>query len=200
MTVTDGYPLKWPNGFKRTPAIARRDGNIADRMSPGRILDLLEAEVHRLGGRDLIVSCNLRMRPDGVPYARQNAVEDPGIAVYFHYQGQQHAMACDVHVTPWKNIRAITLCIQALRSLERHGGGHILARAFDGFKALPAAIIPHVPWWEVLEIESGASEQEIREAHRKLIRAAHVDAGGDHDRAADINRARDEGLQAIGSN
>jgi hypothetical protein len=43
----------------------------------------------------------------------------------------------------------------------------------------------------VLGLAGGATEEEIRAAHRRLIRRTHPDAGGTADLAARINRAKD---------
>jgi DnaJ homolog subfamily C member 19 len=45
--------------------------------------------------------------------------------------------------------------------------------------------------YEVLGLHPGASEPEIKEAHRRLMRGAHPDAGGSDWLAARINQARD---------
>jgi DnaJ family protein C protein 19 len=44
---------------------------------------------------------------------------------------------------------------------------------------------------QVLGLRTGASEAEIREAHKRLMRAAHPDTGGSDWLAARINQARD---------
>ncbi|MGE5505272.1 MAG: molecular chaperone DnaJ [Actinomycetota bacterium] len=45
--------------------------------------------------------------------------------------------------------------------------------------------------WEVLGLKPGVAPEEIRDAHRRLMRAAHPDAGGSTWLAARINQARD---------
>jgi DnaJ family protein C protein 19 len=45
--------------------------------------------------------------------------------------------------------------------------------------------------YDVLGLHPGASEAEIREAHRRLMRGAHPDAGGSDWLAVRINQARD---------
>jgi DnaJ-domain-containing protein 1 len=45
--------------------------------------------------------------------------------------------------------------------------------------------------YEVLGLQPGAAEGDIRDAHRRLMRGAHPDAGGSDWLAARINQARD---------
>ena len=45
--------------------------------------------------------------------------------------------------------------------------------------------------YQVLGLRDGASESEIREAHRRLMRGAHPDAGGSDWLASRVNQARD---------
>ncbi|ROR34576.1 J domain-containing protein [Inmirania thermothiophila] len=70
--------------------------------------------------------------------------------------------------------------------LERvHGPGRR-----DGGRAVSGGGMTREEAYAVLGLEPGASAEEIRAAHRRLIQRLHPDRGGSDDLAARINRAR----------
>lgn len=111
------YPLAWPLGTKRTSGYRKyaRFGT----TTVGAQVDALANELRSLGGRSWLISSNLRMRNDGLPFSQQRAPDDPGIAVYFKLNGKDHVLACDRWNRPEHNLRAIVLHIAALRGQER---------------------------------------------------------------------------------
>lgn len=195
--MTTAYPLAWPEGWPRTPAHKRQDSKsrfsrYGEPWTLGAARDALTAEVRRLGARNLVISTNYELRLDGLLRAAARVPEDRGVAIYFLLKGRPQVMACDMHVRAEENMRSLTLAIEAMRQLERHGGGLMMEKAFAGFTALPAPKRPH----EVLGIEPGASAAEVQKAWRSRIAGAHPDQGGSQGAAAEINAARDAMLRA----
>ena len=193
--MTQAYPLQWPIGKKRT----LRPQRSAFKQTQEAAQQMLVAEVRRLGGRRLVLSTNIAIRGDGLPYSRQprSAYDDPGVAVYFDLSRngmpQQMVFACDRWDKIGDNIYAIAKTIEALRGIERWGSGDMVQAAFTGFEALPPPAGER-PWREVFA-EFGFPRidrvEGLEVAYRKASMSAHPDQGGDHDKMADLNRARD---------
>lgn len=208
------FPLQWPAGWRRTEPhrrerakfskgerqygtvpgsgswVRRKDLTINDGLQ--RVL----TELQRMGidRDDMVISTNLRTRLDGLPASGQRAPDDPGAAVYWRNGSGTRCMAIDRYDMVQDNLAAIAATLDAMRAIERHGGATILDRAFQGFVALPA---PRA-WWQVLELKGpNPTLADIEAAHRRLISKHHPDKGGDVEIAADINAARDQGLEAI---
>jgi len=193
--MTTAYPLVWPDGWPRTPPQRRQRS--AFRVTPDKARLNLLNQLKLLGAQAgrTVISSNVMLRQDGQPYADalRRAPADPGVAVYFVLKGKPFAMARDLYLSPHENMHALGHAIEHMRGLERHGGAHMVDRAFSGFTALPAPA-PSKQWWEVLGIPRESSRADIIAAHRKLAMEHHPDRGGDADRAAEINAARDRGL------
>ena len=196
----EAYPLCWPEGYPRTLRADRTLGSavFGYKWTQDRVRRLLEEEVRRLCGDYPLLSTMIALRQDGAPYATQKRIDDPGVAIYFMYGTREVAMACDRYFEIWANMRALALCIESLRRLERHGGGEILDRAFTGFAALPASIIPAVPWWTLLgwdDDQGGVhTRADVQEAYRRRLMECHPDKGGSQEAMADLNRAREQAI------
>lgn len=215
MNPTEAYPLKWPDGWKRTASHQRKrakfgkttttqgaysnwksKGDLSIADGAGRIA----AELKTMGVRDgqWLISSNLELRNDGMPRSSQRMPEDPGIAVYWTRKGKQQVMAIDQYDRVADNLAAVAATLSAMRAIERHGGAEVLDRSFEGFMALPApdAFDP----WAVLGLKHGASREEIEAQFRALSKKHHPDApGGSTEAFQRLERARREGLKRHGT-
>lgn len=181
------FPLQWPSGVPRTPA--HKVWYSKFDMSAGRARDEMISEIGRMGGKNIIISTNLRVRNDGGIYARDLAREpdDSGVAVYFNRKGSRVVFACDKYKLVWENMRAIGKTIEAMRGIERWGSAEMLDRAFTGFTALPAPNQER-PWWEVLNVSREATRAEIQQAWKSKVK------NKSEEQLKELNVARDRGF------
>ncbi len=192
------HPLHWPEGRPR----ARRRQHAQFKTNMGAARDHLMNEIRLLGGKQAVLSSDLELRLDGLPYASQREPEDCGIAVYFTYKDKQHCFACDDWYRVRDNVRAIGKTIEALRGISRWGTGDMMERAFQGFVALPAP--ESELWWSVLGFRSeaealdGTGDRCVFEiAAKRLLQQYHPDKpDGDIVRFKQVVAARDSGRKA----
>ncbi len=207
--TTRTYPLMWPEGWPRTDPY-RRLNNDPFKMDPGRIVKELSDEIKRLKATGAVISSNVPVRADGLPYAdaARRRQDDPGVAVYFSLKGVQYSMAQDRYARPDANMRSLYLAIAGMRQMERHGGGHMMEKAFSGFAALPdhsgGKRVRH--WSEVLAVDPrplglspAVSKAMIEAAYKEAIATAHPDKGGTEEAAQAVNAAREQALAEIGA-
>lgn len=184
--MVEAYPLQWPEGRPRTARHKREASRF--KASFARSRDNLLAELSRLRARYPVISSNIELRLDGLPYAGRRAPEDCGVAVYFEYSGHQMCFACDKYKKIEDNIHAISLTISALRGIKRWGTGDMMERAFSGFTALP-----HNPttntWREVLQCQGIADLGRIEEIYKRLRAIHHPDKGGDKEKFQQVQSA-----------
>jgi len=182
----EAYPLYWPEGWPRTLVQRRQSGKFDSSFAKAR--DHAVGEVHRLGGRYAVVSSNIPLRRDGLPYAGQAEPCDPGIAVYFLKGDQQMVFACDRYNKTWKNLRAIGKTIEAIRGIERWGASDMMERALSAFEALP----PPGNWRAMLGFPTDGLRpnfDEVKSRYRDLVKTHHPDAGGNTEQFRKINEA-----------
>lgn len=218
MTIT-ASPLAWPTGWKRTPESQQVSGRFSMQRSPapgrsyahrgevsiaeatGRLLmELGMMGVHR---EDVILSTNLTLRLDGMPRSGQPEPRDPGACVYWPHPmtGKPLCMAIDRYSKVAQNIAALAATIEAMRTMERHGGAVVLEKAFTGFTALPAPIVAGAKrhWSDVLGVSLDRLPKvgEVAQAYRQLAAKHHPDRGGNPEQMAELNAARDEALKEL---
>jgi hypothetical protein len=199
--MTTAFPLTWPEGWKRTPTLMR----VSDRKFSGgvygltlvRARDQLLKELKRLGAGSVVISTNVPLRQDGKPYASEPArLADPGAAVYFVIKGKPMVMAQDRFESVAGNLRSLGLAIDAMRQLERHGGGTMMERAFTGFVALTPPDWKK-PWRQVFGVPPDW-RGNIRELFRTKAKLRHSDTGGSDQLMAELNIAYQEGKAELG--
>ena len=143
------FPLSWPAGWKRSrnpecSKFGKRKANAGSYIYKARITigeavrDLLD-ELRKMGVPDhgVIISTNLKLRLDGLPYSQQKEPDDAGVSVWWKKGKVNRVIALDKYNRIADNIYAVAKTIEALRGIDRWGSGEILERTFTGFDALP---------------------------------------------------------------
>lgn len=188
--MIESHPLYWPSEYKRTrfPAWSRFGSHTLFQARSA-----LKEEIRRLGGKDLIISSNMRTRQDGDVYSNAKEPEDSGVAVYFKMDGNNVCLACDKWRTCWENTWAIAKTIEAMRGIDRWGVSELLNRLFLGFIAIEESA--GKDWAEILGVSREASAAEIMTAYRLLSKEHHPDVGGDPEYFITIKNAYERALQ-----
>lgn len=198
-TPNPRYPLSWPQGWDRTAPATRvpskfgtRSGgqyNVGGLLTLATGLRRLVDELERLRAADVVISTDVPIRRDGMPYASAALPKDPGCAVYFTLKGQPRVLACDRYTRLPDNMAAIAAHIAALRAIERYGVG-TLDQAFAGYAALPAPIARSQSWRVILRLADNATLADAEAQYRALLRVHHPDVpGGSADVAAALGEA-----------
>ncbi|WP_370677578.1 J domain-containing protein [Pleomorphomonas sp. PLEO] len=192
--MTAAYPLSWPDSFPR--ATRREKGQFRTTL-PAALKNVQDSL--RLFGTDsgkrvenVVLSSNVSLGAD--------KPTDPGVAVWFVWDGEQRCIPVDRYDTPASNLQAIHHVLEARRVELRHGTLALVRATFRGFTAaLPAP--GNRDWRDVLELRTvpalNISTATIENAYRTLARKRHPDVGGSNALMADLNAARDAALAAL---
>lgn len=200
--TTDAYPLKWPDGWKRTESHRRRRAKFSKTAWKGNSWEAgshkikgdltiadgakrIAAELKTMGVNEgqWVISSNLELRNDGMPRSSQRIPDDPRIAVYWTRKGKQQVMAIDLYDRVADNLAAVAASLGALRTVERHGGAQVLDRAFTGFTALanPDTFDPYSTMG-LLRQHGPFTRDQVNARFRDLSRIYHPESG--HERAS----------------
>lgn len=188
------YPLQWPENMPRYSRT--RDAGQFRTTLAGAIKNVKESL--RLFASDsgkplqnVIISSNVTLGME--------KPADPGVAVWFVWDGLSVCIPVDRYAKVEANLQAIHHIIEARRVELRHGTLALVRATFTGFAALPA---PHgqKPWREAFGFNAGpVTRDQLDAAYRQASKKAHPDApGGSHDDMAELNRARDAAIKEIG--
>lgn len=206
------FPLQWPAGIKRTPPVDRQharftqDGkSLSMAQAIRRLMD--EVDLYTRSGHkwrippdSVVVNSDIRVRKaDGMPYANQRDPDDPGVAIYFQFDGEPRCIPCDKFFRLADNIAGVASALAAIRTIERHANEGLIGAVFTGFAALPETIDEH--WRQVLhlvDVET-VTAAVVERAHKTLAMRNHPDRGGSTELMARINKARDDALLELGA-
>lgn len=190
MSATN-YPLSWPQGFPRSKA--REYGMFKTAFNKAR--DNVESSLARFAKDSRKVVTNLIISSNVTIGGSQPS--DPGVAVWFDWDGLQVCIPVDRYSSAAANLQAIHHIIEARRVELRHGTLALVRATFTGFTALPAPKGKH--WAEILKLNPGAifNRDEIEAAYKREAKKAHPDAGGSADAMSQLNNARDTALKEI---
>lgn len=174
------HPLSWPDGFPRTKQ--REDSRFDTSLF--KALANVQDELARFAKDsqkkldEIVISSNYSLT--------ETRPADPGVAVYFTWDGERTCIPVDRYTLVEDNLQAIYRCIEAKRTMLRHGGINLVKAAFRGYAALPDPNA--LDWREVLDY-AGNDIEEAKKRYRAAIRLAHPDRGGNDAQAARINAA-----------
>lgn len=185
------YPLSWPPGFPRSKYREYSRFKTGYDNALRNVQDSLRKFAADSGKKleHAIMSSNVTLTSGSPP--------DPGVAVWFVWDGMQLCIAVDRYNSVAANLQAIHHIIEARRVELRHGTLHLVKATFQGFQALPAPAGKH--WSDILQVSVSATRDVIEANYRRLAKDRHPDAGGSADLMAELNNAREVALREIGA-
>lgn len=189
ITSASAFPLQWPVGWERTKT--RQPSRFS--VSFGKVRDEIVKQLKLMGATNVVMSTNIPLKNDGLPYATYSNIQDTGVAVYFFYKNKQMVFACDKWNRVEDNLHAVNKTIEAIRGIERWGASEMLERAFTGFAQLEAP--SKEEWWDVLQCKRDSSPDVIKANFQRLAKDHHPDRGGTVEGMTRLNHARDEALK-----
>lgn len=186
--MAEPYPLHWPRGWPRTRPEKRQEATLEATFAHAVRRAMQEANL--LHARTPMLSLNVPLGPHGTPLDGYGEAqpEDTGAALYFSFEGERHAIACDHWQRVEDNIQALAQTIETLRRLQRVGGFDLVRQALKGF-ALLEPTGDAESWWNVLGVPFDAPLHAAEAAYRNLVRKAHPDRGGSDEAMVRLNIA-----------
>ncbi|MGJ7611093.1 MULTISPECIES: hypothetical protein [unclassified Variovorax] len=191
MTAT-AYPLTWPSQFPRK-----------QYPEAGAFKTALPAALKNVQGSLRLFAADSGKKIDGLVISSNVTLgtqkpADPGVAVWFTWDGLQVCIPVDRYRTVEANLQAIHHILEARRVELRHGTLALVRATFQGFVALPAPVTQR-HWRAVLGFPADATVNAsmVKERYRTRASSAHPDKGGTTAEMTELNQARDDALKEI---
>jgi hypothetical protein len=187
------FPLTWPATMPRTKSPVKSQFRTSLNGSLSNVRNSLFSFSRDSGKKidGLVISSNVTLG--------EQKPTDPGVAVWFTWDGLSVCIAVDRYPKVEDNLQAIHHVIEARRTELRHGGLHIVRATFTGFAALPSPGGKR-PWREVLGLvgETNLTAEQVNHHFKIKAKSAHPDAGGSAEAMSELNAAKAEALKEIG--
>ncbi|MBN9073969.1 MAG: J domain-containing protein [Rhizobiales bacterium] len=189
------FPLTWPATMPRTKTPVKSQFRTSLNGALNNVRDSLLSfsrdSDKKIDG--LVISSNVTLG--------EQKPADPGVAVWFTWDGLSVCIAVDRYPKVEDNLQAIHHVIEARRTELRHGGLHIVRATFTGFAALPSPG-GKKSWREVLLFGPDMlrpNRDMVEKRYRELAKERHPDAGGSAEAMSELNAAKAEALREIGN-
>lgn len=131
--LIEPYPLYWPEGKPFTDE--RRKAKFKTSFAQAR--DGLIEEIQRFGGDSIVITTDVAVRRDGLPYANQPEPQNPGVAVWFWRDGKLICFCCDEWNAIRDNMQALRKTVEYMRAIQRWGSHAMMEQAVEAFAYLP---------------------------------------------------------------
>lgn len=191
--MTTEYPLAWPDHIERSKSREKGSFKTPLKTALGNVKTSVNLFARDSGKKleSLVISSNVTLgneKPD-----------DPGVAIWFTWDGMQLAIPVDRYASVEANLQAIYHVMEARRTELRHGTLALVRATFRGFLSLPAPSgKPKRAWWEVFGLSMNATKAEAISAFRDLAKKIHPDQGGNQEDMDELLKARDEAKEHFG--
>lgn len=185
------YPLHWPEGF---PVMQRRQQSRFN-TTLFQALENVKEELRKLAAdsgkklESVVISSN---------YSLSNThPENPGVAVWFVWDGEQTCIPVDRYTKVEDNLQAIYHCISADRTKLRHGGLNLVKAAYRGYMALSHDSLKN--WRDVLGSHQSATLADVKAIYQKRRKEYHPDHGGDPEMFHAVQSAWQQAQKELGA-
>lgn len=167
--MTAPYPLAWPEELPRTGGSQRSKFRTQLAGAMQNVRQSLRLFATETGGvvSNVVIRSNFTL---GI-----ETPDDPGVAVWFVWEGEQRCIAVDRYGSVRENLQAIHHVLEARRTEMRHAGIVMVRATFKGFTALLPAPDCRA-WWMVLGTAPSAGRDEVQAAYK--VRARHAAQAG----------------------